>query len=102
MTATRSVFDYEAWLARLSDSSQKDAFLAAKDAEIGDVVAARLVKLKVEFYKKQTALATRQASQKALAVINAATPITIGGSADLTGSNLTRTEGMKVVTPGGQ
>ena len=35
-------------------------------------------------------------------MINAATPITIGGSADLTGSNLARTEGMEVVTPGGR
>ncbi|HEV7276429.1 MAG TPA: transketolase [Devosiaceae bacterium] len=36
-------------------------------------------------------VATRKASQMALEVINAALPETIGGSADLTGSNLTNT-----------
>ena len=45
-------------------------------------------------------LATRQSSQKALEVINAATDMTIGGSADLTGSNLTKTGDMTPITPG--
>lgn len=50
-------------------------------------------------YKKQLAIepptiATRKSSEAALEVINAAVPETIGGSADLTGSNNTRTKGM--------
>ena len=102
LAATRSVPDYEAWLTRLAEASQKDAFLAAQDGKIGDEVTARLAKLKAELFENQTALATRQASQKALEVINATTPMTIGGSADLTGSNLTKTEGMEVVSPGRQ
>ena len=36
----------------------------------------------------------------ALEVINATLPQTIGGSADLTGSNLTRSTGMQAVRPG--
>ena len=75
MAATRSVPDYEVWLARLADSSQKDAFVAAQDGKIGGVVATQLAKLKAEFFENQTALAIRQVSQRALAVINAATPI---------------------------
>nr|WP_306269334.1 transketolase [Pararhizobium sp. IMCC3301] len=50
-------------------------------------------------YKKQLSsepptMATRKSSEAALEVINAAIPETIGGSADLTGSNNTRTKGM--------
>lgn len=44
-------------------------------------------------------LATRKASEAVLGAINAAVPETIGGSADLTGSNNTRTKGMKAITP---
>ncbi|MEQ9126180.1 MAG: transketolase, partial [Alphaproteobacteria bacterium] len=51
-------------------------------------------------YRKSVAeakptLATRAASQKALEAINAVLPETLGGSADLTGSNLTRTDALK-------
>ena len=45
--------------------------------------------------KEMPKLATRQASQKTLEVINKSIPFTLGGSADLTGSNLTKTNGMK-------
>ncbi len=50
-------------------------------------------------YKKKLAqdpptMATRKSSEAALEVVNAAVPETIGGSADLTGSNNTRTKGM--------
>jgi transketolase len=41
-------------------------------------------------------IATRNSSQNALDVINAALPDTIGGSADLTGSNNTKSKDMKV------
>ncbi len=43
--------------------------------------------------------ASRKSSQEALNVINAAISETIGGSADLTGSNLTKTEHTEPVTP---
>jgi transketolase len=45
-------------------------------------------------------LATRQSSQKTLELINKIIPNTLGGSADLTGSNLTKTSEMKTVLPG--
>ena len=41
--------------------------------------------------KDMPKLATRQASQKTLEVINKTIVNTLGGSADLTGSNLTKT-----------
>ncbi|SDB02696.1 transketolase [Bauldia litoralis] len=55
-------------------------------------------------YKKKLSadkpkVATRKASEMALDVINAAVPETIGGSADLSPSNNTRSKGMVAVTP---
>jgi transketolase len=44
-------------------------------------------------------VATRKASEMALEVINATLPRTIGGSADLNGSKLTRSKGMQAVRP---
>jgi transketolase len=55
-------------------------------------------------YKKKLAedlptVATRKASEMALEVINGAVPETLGGSADLTGSNNTRTSQTEAITP---
>ena len=49
---------------------------------------------KKELSNEPPTMATRKSSEAALEVINAAIPETIGGSADLTGSNNTRTKGM--------
>lgn len=56
-------------------------------------------------YKKKLAadrpkVATRKSSEMALEVINGVVPETIGGSADLTGSNNTKTSQTKNITPG--
>ncbi|MET3598732.1 transketolase [Martelella mangrovi] len=58
----------------------------------------------VQKYKQQLAdekptLASRKSSQNALEVINGAIPETIGGSADLTGSNNTNTSQTPSITP---
>jgi transketolase len=89
---TRGASDREAWEARLKDRSAdvraeferrltgalpeayEDALKAARDALFADPKKA----------------ATRKASQMALEPLTAALPEMIGGSADLTGSNLTR------------
>jgi transketolase len=57
----------------------------------------------IDDYKKDLAsdpkkVATRKASQMALEVINKAVPETLGGSADLTGSNNTKTAGMVTIS----
>ena len=54
--------------------------------------------LKAKLAEDTPTLATRKASEVALEAINAAVPETIGGSADLTGSNNTRTKDMKAIT----
>jgi len=85
--------------------------LAAKDAatraeferRIAGDLPADLSKAIADFKKKTSAekpkVATRQASQNVLDVINDVVPETIGGSADLTGSNNTRSKDLKAITP---
>lgn len=54
--------------------------------------------LKAKYAVDQPKLATRKASESVLEVINAVVPETIGGSADLTGSNNTRTADQAAIT----
>tara|TARA_R110002110_G_scaffold183726_3_gene390439 strand:- start:9480 stop:11534 length:2055 start_codon:yes stop_codon:yes gene_type:complete len=63
-------------------------------ADLGKAIAAFKEKLVAEKPK----WATRKSSEEALNVINPALPETIGGSADLTGSNNTRSKDQKPVT----
>jgi transketolase len=53
-----------------------------------------------EFKGKAETLATRKASQNALEMLKPALPELIGGSADLTGSNLTMVKASKALVPG--
>ena len=61
-------------------------------AAVGEAIAAFKTKIATD----KPAWATRNSSQNALDVINAAVPETIGGSADLTGSNNTKSKDMAV------
>ncbi len=69
----------------------------AGDAPAG--LAGALNDLKKKISAEKPSVATRKVSENALEVINAAWPETIGGSADLTGSNNTRTKGMMAIAP---
>ena len=53
-----------------------------------------------DFSQKAETLATRKASQNVLEVLKPALPELVGGSADLTGSNLTMVKASKPVAPG--
>jgi len=90
----------EAWEARLAASPRRQAFQSAIAGELPDAVFEALRAFRAEHAAKATKVATRKASEMALAVINEATDLTVGGSADLTHSNLTLTKGMKSITPG--
>ncbi|WP_370029749.1 transketolase [Oceanicella sp. SM1341] len=88
------------WEARLAGDARGPAFAEAHGP--GDLAALReaLCTFKAEVSAAEPAHATRKASELALGVVNAALPHTVGGSADLTGSNNTRSAGMAPVTPG--
>ena len=98
--AARGQATREAWESRLASSVEADAFttsLAAPDA-------AALKSAFNDYKQAQSAeapkMATRKASQAALEVLNTTLPNTIGGSADLTGSNNTKTKGMDSIQAG--
>ncbi|PWR20746.1 transketolase [Zavarzinia compransoris] len=55
---------------------------------------------KAKISADKPSVATRKSSELALEVINKAVPTTIGGSADLTGSNNTLTKGLGTFAPG--
>ena len=73
------------------------AFLSAQAGEAPGLTAA-MADYKAGLLRDRPKVATRKASEMALEVVNAAVPFTVGGSADLTGSNLTRIAGMRPVT----
>jgi transketolase len=95
----RSKATVDAWRARLDGSAQKADFEAAISGKLPEGLDAAVNKFKAEISAGGKAVATRKASQNALEVINDVVPNTIGGSADLTGSNNTLTKGMGVITP---
>ncbi len=88
-----------AWEDRLKASPQALAFSRQINGEMGAEVAEALDAFKRAQIAAKPKLATRKASELALAAINAATPLTLGGSADLTHSNFTITAGMAPVRP---
>ena len=59
-----------------------------------------IVEYKKKLASERPKVATRKSSEMALEVINAVVPETVGGSADLTGSNNTKTSQTNPITPG--
>ena len=90
----------EAWEARLAAAPEatRTAWVAAhrrpSAADLAGPLAAHCAKVLDEAPK----WATRKASQEALAAFADAVPHLVGGSADLSGSNLTKFAGAQVVT----
>ncbi len=98
---TRGAAEREAWAGRHAKLG------AGTRAEFDRVMAGaaprKLAGALAAFRKAQSEarpkVATRKASEMVLEVVNAAMPETIGGSADLTGSNNTLTKGLGVLDP---
>jgi transketolase len=91
----------KAWEDRLAaaDKTQRDELLRCIAGDLPAGLNTAISELKKKLAHEQPALATRAASQDVLDVINSVVPETIGGSADLTGSNNTRSTGMVAITP---
>ncbi|HMK90246.1 MAG TPA: transketolase [Methylocystis sp.] len=87
-----------AWTERLKTSAKRAAFERFLAGEIAGEVAEPLQRFREAAAAQKPKLATRKSSENALAVINAATNATIGGSADLTHSNFTLTKGLGIVS----
>jgi transketolase len=92
----RSRTAHEQWLERLAASPEREEFNRRLEGRLPSDIGlqAHLAQL----LDKPHRIATRKASELALEAINAAVPETIGGSADLTGSNNTKTKSQKPLT----
>ena len=101
LAGLRSTKECKAWQEHVetADAERRAAFSRRMKGELpGEFDGA------IDDYKKKLAgdkptLATRKASEAALKVINGIVPETLGGSADLTGSNNTKTEHTEAITP---
>ncbi len=91
----RGAVDHALWNERLEQSGRRDEFLSRISGKVSDAwLKPYLDKLLADLKP----VATRKASEMALEAINAAIPSTIGGSADLTGSNNTKTKNIEPLT----
>ncbi|MCG8546641.1 MAG: transketolase [Alphaproteobacteria bacterium] len=97
---TRGATDHKAWQARLDalDAPARDAFNRVMAGGLPEGWTNALDDLKHRVAEEQPKMATRQASKVTLDVLTKAIPEMVGGSADLTGSNLTLADGMTPVT----
>jgi transketolase len=88
------------WEQRLAASPRRAEFENAISGTLPEAIFEALTAFRKEHVEKATKVATRKASEMALGAINEATDMTVGGSADLTHSNLTITKGMNRIAPG--
>ncbi len=79
------------WEKRLGASDKAAVFKAQLQGVDRDALAKAMADYRAKLVADQPKVASRKASQMALEVINGALSNTVGGSADLTGSNLTKT-----------
>ena len=88
----RGADEREAWEARLAarPAAERAEFLRRLSGDLPSGYEAALAEARNALFTAPKKAATRKASQMALETLTAAVPEMIGGSADLTGSNLTR------------
>ena len=89
--------EWEARFAKLSERKRKD-FERAQAGDPPARLSAAIKAFKKQISEDKPSVATRKASQNVLEVVNDVVPETIGGSADLTGSNNTKTGELGVIS----
>ena len=86
------------WEERLSSNKDKEIeFLKDIDGQISEELDKEINEIKKVFSEEKPGWATRKSSQEVLETINKVLPNTIGGSADLTGSNNTKTKNINII-----
>jgi transketolase len=90
----------QAWEMRLAalDPKMRAEFERRARGDLGQSLAAAVAAVKQKLAEAPKEIATRSASEFALEALVPALPEMIGGSADLTSSNNTRTKSMKVLS----
>ena len=89
---TRGAEARQEWEARLAakDADTRSEFSRRLTGQLPDAYKTAMAKARADLFANPQKVATRKASQIALEAITPVLPEMIGGSADLTGSNLTR------------
>lgn len=97
----RSTHARKDWEARLADAdaNKRGEFERRQRGDLPAKFNEAILGLKKELAEEPPKKATRKASQAVLEVVNGALNETIGGSADLTGSNNTNTSQTAAITP---
>jgi transketolase len=85
------------WNARANASPD---MLRDLEASFPEALWSELEAFKKKASAEKPSIATRKASEQVLEIVNARLTNTISGSADLTGSNNTRTKNLKAIAPG--
>jgi transketolase len=90
------------WMERLEllDDFAREDFDDALRGEAGSDIGFALREIECRFADERPKIAARQASQQVLEAITQVAPTLLGGSADLTHSNLTLTRAQQPVRPG--
>jgi transketolase len=86
----RSHGDFDAWTKRHGEAKDRAEFDRCTIGELPEGFAGAIAGIKSAFASEAPKIATRQASPRVIEALNAVMPELIGGSADLTGSNLTK------------
>ena len=99
---TRSLKAATEWRLRLDklDKAKKDEFLRRQEGRLPAAFKNAVSALKKKFSSEAPSVATRKSSQMTLEALNPVVPELVGGSADLTGSNLTLTKDLGIMRPG--
>ncbi|MEM9248341.1 MAG: transketolase [Pseudomonadota bacterium] len=97
----RGASEREAWEARLAKLSgrKQSEWARMQSGALPNKLASAVRALKKKLSEEAPKVATRKASEMALAEINPVLPETFGGSADLTGSNNTLTPDLGTFSP---
>ncbi len=92
----------ETWEGRMeaADAATRDEFHRRLAGDVAPALDEAIAALKRSYAETPQKVATRKASEMTLDAVNEALPETIGGSADLTGSNNTKSKGQEDVAPG--
>ena len=80
----------KAWRQRLAASPMAEDFTRAMNGVLPEALESAMAALRQKLVEERPTIATRKASNMAIAAVSAAAPEILGGSADLTESNLTK------------
>ncbi|MDS9468312.1 transketolase [Paracoccus sp. MBLB3053] len=95
----RGKAEREAWNARVDAAENRDEFARRISGATNDKLSPTIAALKAQAIASTPKIATRKASEMVLEVVNPELPETLGGSADLTGSNNTKTKDLGIFSP---